>query len=163
MTAVGWQYEDDASRGTIACASGSTSGAGADGEIQFAKSSDRAASEGVATYEIVRRVGWCAKTVRKWRWSFPNWDGAGEGVIEPGRGRKPRLPGGPWPRRCGSPGTSCPRTARPTGPPAPWASAWGSAMTVLACLLAGHEPEPLEIHDPRRLGVHVRLAISRFG
>lgn len=91
MTPVGWQYEDDASCGTVACARGRTSGVGADGEVQFAKSAYRAASEGVANHEIVRRVVVCANTVRKWRRSFPNWGVAGVGVIEPGRGRKPWL------------------------------------------------------------------------
>jgi hypothetical protein len=31
----------------------------------------RGASDGVANYEIARRVGVCANTVRKWRRSFP--------------------------------------------------------------------------------------------
>ena len=52
------------------------------------------ASEGVANYEIARRVGVCSNTVRSWRRSFPQRGVAGVGVIRPGRGRKPWLPEG---------------------------------------------------------------------
>ncbi len=52
------------------------------------------ASEGVANYEIARRVAVCSNTVRKWRRSFPVRGVVGVGVIGPGRVREPWLPEG---------------------------------------------------------------------
>jgi transposase len=52
------------------------------------------AAEGVANYEIARRVGVSANSVRKWRSQFAI-SGMGDfGAIAAGRGRKPWLPEG---------------------------------------------------------------------
>jgi hypothetical protein len=77
MNPISWQYEDDASCGAVACAGEERAAL-----ERIAKSTSRShravlqgkglllASEGVANYEIARRVGVCANTVRKWRRSF---------------------------------------------------------------------------------------------
>src|SRR5919199_1924100 len=46
------------------------------------------ASEGVGNYEIARRVGVSANSVRKWRASFIERGLDGFGRIAPGRGRR---------------------------------------------------------------------------
>jgi transposase len=52
------------------------------------------AADGVANYEIARRVGVSANSVRTWRARFGNEGVEGLGKIAPGRGRKAWLPEG---------------------------------------------------------------------
>jgi transposase len=52
------------------------------------------AADGVANYEIARRVGMSANSVRKWRASFATDGLKGVATIAPGRGRKSWLPEG---------------------------------------------------------------------
>jgi len=52
------------------------------------------AADGVATYEIARRVGISANSVRKWRVGFAAVGLEGFGTIAAGRGRKSWLPDG---------------------------------------------------------------------
>ena len=52
------------------------------------------AGEGVANYEIARRVGMSANSVRDWRARFAAQGVAGVGVIAKGRGRRSWLPEG---------------------------------------------------------------------
>lgn len=53
-----------------------------------------AAADGVANYEIARRVGSTANSVREWRRRFESEGVDGVGRIAPGRGRKSWLPEG---------------------------------------------------------------------
>src|SRR5436305_5232821 len=52
------------------------------------------AADGVANYEIARRVGVSANSVRTWRARFGDEGVEGLGKIAPGRGRKSWLPEG---------------------------------------------------------------------
>jgi transposase len=52
------------------------------------------ANDGVANYEIARRVGVNANSVRMWRQRFEEEGVVSVGTIAPGRGRKPSLPEG---------------------------------------------------------------------
>lgn len=52
------------------------------------------AADGVANYEIARRVGVNANSVRMWRQRFEDEGIEGIGRVAPGRGRKPSLPEG---------------------------------------------------------------------
>jgi transposase len=51
------------------------------------------AADGVANEEIARRCSTTPDTVRRWRARFAEQGVAGVGVIAPGRGRKPEIPG----------------------------------------------------------------------
>jgi transposase len=52
------------------------------------------AAEGVANYEIARRCGTSANSVREWRKRFPTDGVGGLSKVRPGRGRKSWLPDG---------------------------------------------------------------------
>jgi hypothetical protein len=51
------------------------------------------AADGVANEEIARRCETTPDTVRRWRRRFADVGVAGVGVIAPGRGRRPLVPG----------------------------------------------------------------------